>query len=199
MGVKIAITGGIGCGKSRVTKIFAALGFSTFSCDEIYKEVIRSKVYVERIATLFPDCVQNGEVNRKKLSAIVFLDPVKLQKLNAIAHPLIMQTLCKEMEKVKAEFVFAEVPLLYEGGFEMLFDYIVVVRRNFGLRIDGVTTRDGLSQKEVENRIRAQVDYNSVTMQEKLRQQNVFIIDNNGSIENLEEKVRNLLMILRKK
>ena len=88
---KIAITGGIGSGKSEAIKIIKELGFPVFSCDEIYKEIIFSKEYVQRIEENFPTCVKNGIIDRKELSAIVFANREKRDLLNSLSHPLIME------------------------------------------------------------------------------------------------------------
>ena len=74
MGKKIAVTGGIGSGKSTVLTLLKNLGYPVFSCDEIYREITESQAYVKEIETLFPSCVENGTINRKALAEIVFND-----------------------------------------------------------------------------------------------------------------------------
>ena len=118
---KIAITGGIGSGKSTVLHIFGEMGYPIFSCDEIYREIIDTAEYVKKIEMTFPRCVVDGKVDRKLLASTVFGNGEALEKLNAIAHPLIMQRLLEEMKNCTSEKVFAEVPLLFEGNYEALF------------------------------------------------------------------------------
>ena len=79
---KIAITGGIGSGKSIVAKILREKGYTVYSCDEIYKEVIISPTYIQQVGKEFPSCIEKGEINRKLLAAIVFNNSQKLNRLN---------------------------------------------------------------------------------------------------------------------
>jgi dephospho-CoA kinase len=132
---KIAITGGIGSGKSLVLQCAKELGYPTFSCDEIYKNIMATQEYVEIIRKSFPTCVKNNIINKNLLADIVFNDEKALGKLNSVAHPLIMQTLHEEMEKLKEGIVFAEVPLLFEGNYENDFHETIYVKRNFEDRI----------------------------------------------------------------
>ena len=84
MGKRIAITGGIGSGKSSVVKYLATQGFSTFSCDEIYAKVLSEPAYVQEMAKLFPSAVVDGRIDKKILSSIVFNDNVARERLNAL-------------------------------------------------------------------------------------------------------------------
>ena len=127
--IKVAITGGIGSGKSTALSYLKELGYPVFSCDEIYKEVISSKEYIDKIKEFFPEAVTHGCIERKILSEIVFNDPEKRALLNGISHPLIMQKLYEQMDTSENELVFAEVPLLFEGGFENEFDHVIVILR----------------------------------------------------------------------
>ena len=107
--IKIAVTGGIGSGKSLVIQILKEMGFPCFSCDEIYKEIIQTQDYVEKIKQAFPGVVIDGKIDRKRLGAFVFQEESKLEKLNEIAHPLIMSSLYAQMEKCQNKLIFAEI------------------------------------------------------------------------------------------
>ena len=193
MKVKIAITGGIGSGKSMVATILRQKGHSVYSCDEIYKEVICSPSYVERIGKEFPTCVEDGVVNRKTLSNIVFNNPEKLQKLNAISHPLIMETLNAYMDHDENEIVFAEVPLLFENGFEKTFDKVLVVQRDRAQRIQSILARDNLSEREAINRMNTQFGYDTSEGQSYIQKIGAYEIFNNSTVEDLEMKIENFL------
>ena len=158
---KIAITGGIGSGKSLLVAQIRELGYEAFSCDEIYADLIESSEYVERILKEFPSVVENNKIDRKKLSKIVFSDESQLLKLNQIAHPMIMDVLTEKMNVAltNQSIVFAEVPLLFENGYEKNFDEIFVVLRNQNLRITALQKRDGSSKEEILNKFAAQFDY----------------------------------------
>lgn len=190
---KIAITGGIGSGKSKATQIIEALGFPTFSCDEIYKEVIISAEYVEKIEKCFPECVVNHEVDRKKLAQIIFNNEAQQKKLNQIAHPFIMKKLFDKMNRRRENLVFAEVPLLFEGKYEDDFDFVLIIQRDTPKRIVSIKERDGLSDEEIAKRMQSQIDYDTLTMANVFKKENYFIIENNTTIEDLK---KNLYMVL---
>ncbi len=186
---KIAITGGIGSGKSQAAKFIKALGFSVFSCDEIYKNVILSREYIEQVEKAFPESVVNKQIDRKILADIVFNDAQRRQTLNNIAHPLIMERLFRDMDDAPMELVFAEVPLLFEGNYHELFDFVIVIERDIAKRIESVKTRDGLSDEQILNRIQSQFDYSKIKETEYFKNGKIIEIDNNGGVEDLNEKL----------
>ena len=195
--IKIAITGGIGSGKSTVLSILKDKGYPTFSCDDIYKEIIVNEEYIFKIEKLFPAAVKNGKIDRKELSSLVFNNNKNLELLNSVAHPMIMQALLTSMEQCTQTVVFAEVPLLFEINAENHFDVIWVVTREKKDRITAVQLRDGAEKSEVENRMSAQIDYEKEEGKIKLNQPNVCILDNNVSLKELNKKINELLMNLK--
>ncbi len=190
---KVAITGGIGSGKSKVLQIVAELGYSFFSCDEIYKSVIESPEYIQKIQVEFPACVINEKIDRRKLAEIVFSNEKNREILNSIAHPLIMNALFAQMNASATNVTFAEVPLLFEGNYEKNFDYVIVVQRAKNERIKAIKNRDGLSEAEIGNRMKTQIDYDSENMNSRLQKNNIFIVENNDTIEQLKTKILNIL------
>ena len=178
--MKIAITGGIGSGKSTVLQYIKDMGYPVFSCDEIYKEVIETKTYIEAVQNRFPSVVIDGKIQRKDLSDIVFHNPAALAVLNKIAHPLIMKELLKQMQACDNEIVFAEVPLLFEGEFEALFDKVIILKRDNQERISSVQKRDGLTSTEVEQRINVQFDHFSNENLPRIKKCNAIILENNN-------------------
>lgn len=158
--VKIAVTGGIGSGKSTVCEIIKDLGYPVISCDEIYKTLLNHPKFLEKIAAEFGyGVIKNGELNRTKLSSIVFANEEKLKKLNDITHPDIMKKLFTQCKKHK--ICFCEVPLLFESGNEKNFDEVIVVLRSFDKRISSVMKKDKSSIEAVKNRIKSQFDYDN--------------------------------------
>ncbi len=188
---KIAITGGIGSGKSYISTLLREMGYPVFSCDEIYKEIACSNEYLQIIENLFPGCIENGILDRKKLGSIVFSDQEQLAKLNAVAHPLIMKRLLELMSEEQNEFAFGEVPLLFEGGYEIHFDETIFVKRNLEDRIQAVMRRDSLSREKVLNRVHMQFDYESEIGKQKTS--NAIIIENNTTIKNLKNRLREII------
>lgn len=183
---KIAITGGIGSGKSTVSAYIKEQGYPVFSCDEIYKEVITMPAYINAIQEVFPHVIHNGEIDRKRLSEQVFTDEKKRLRLNAVAHPLIMQRLMEKMQACTSELIFAEVPLLFEGGYQNLFDQIIIVKRSVEQRIQSVCKRDGLTREQAQMRMCAQIDYDGEQMYKLEQMSNVFILQNDKDVSHLK-------------
>lgn len=190
----IAVTGGIGSGKSTALKILKESGYSTVSCDEVYKKIIRSGIYKKKIKAAFPDCV-NGKfilsIDKKALSDKVFNDKKQLEKLNGLTHPLIMERVLKQANHSKTALSFVEVPLLFESGFQNLFHYVIVIKRNVADRIESVKIRSGLSEKEITERMANQVDYDGIDFADCI------VIENNGTERELREKISAVIKKIR--
>lgn len=184
---KIAVTGGIGSGKSTVMKIIAGKGYPIFSCDEIYSQLTSDRDFLKILHHSFGDILNgDGTLDRKKLSEIVFNNPAKLAELDKITHPAIY----KEMFRMADEaggICFCEVPLLFESGAESLFDGVIIVMRNEEQRIKSVTARDKLPEQDVKKRISNQFDYNSAdfTM--------YYVIHNNSDLSELERQTEEII------
>lgn len=190
---KIAITGGIGSGKSTVLNILREKGYVVFSCDEIYKNVIMSKEYIEEIERCFPQSIKDGEIDRKILSEIVFSSDEKRELLNSIAHPFIIKRLFEEIAKINSNLVFVEVPLLFEANLETKFDEIIIVLRGDEDRIKAVCERDKTPPESVLQRINSQFDYRSLKENKRIQNCHAHILKNDTTIERLVEKVNEIL------
>ena len=190
--LSVAITGGIGSGKSLVLNILKEWGYSTFSCDEIYKELSFNKDYLEKLKAVFPFAVNDlGELNREALSQVVFNNKNELKKLNAMAHPLVFQNLRKKIDDANG-VVFSEVPLLFESGAEKDFDYVIIVNRDKDKRILAVSQRDFLSKEKVENRILSQFNYEK-KLKKFLNNEKFFILENNGDIDGVKVEIKKII------
>lgn len=144
----LGLTGGIGAGKTLALKEFARLGAETVSADEI---ALRVRVRIAgKLAKAF------GTTDRAKLGRIVFADPKKRKVLERMTHPLIMRELLKKIRKAKGLCV-ADVPLLFEGGHQKLFDATLLVVSRDAKRINRIVRRDGLSRSQALRRLRAQM------------------------------------------
>ena len=193
MGKKIAITGGIGSGKSTVSNILKEKGYPVYSCDEIYAELIHSEDYICAIKKAFPSVVKEGKIDKKLLSDIIFSNAQARTRLNEIAHPLIMKRLFERMNETDGEIVFAEVPLLFEGDFENLFERTIVVMRNVNERVRAVCMRDGISAQKAKERINAQFDYDNPKNAERYQKCGAIFLENEGGIQSLKKSVEQLL------
>lgn len=184
---KIAITGGIGSGKSTVSEIIRKMGYVVVSADKVYSELLLNEDFVKEICELMniSPIEKDGRItiDRKALSALVFSDKTQLSRLNDFTHPRIMDEIFRRSEGVEPLF-FAEVPLLFERGYETEFDNVFVVRRQLDLRLSGTAKRDGKTEAEIRKVIDNQFDYESNKSGYKS-----IIIENNGTIQELETEV----------
>lgn len=179
--MKIAITGRIGSGKSEVTSELRKLGAFVLSADEINRELLEDKNYLEVLEKAFPETFKQGAFDKKTLTRIVFSDPIARKKLNSIAHPEILKRiLAKSKDK---EIVFVEVPLLSMEWAER-FDKVWVVESEQELRRKRVANRDGRSQAEIDAIFSSQKEYESIEYSD------CTIIKNDGSVKDLKERVR---------
>lgn len=184
---KIAITGGIGSGKSTVSEIIRKMGYVVVSADKVYSELLLNEDFVKEICELMniSPIEKDGRItiDRKALSALVFSDKTQLSRLNDFTHPRIMDEIFRRSEGVEPLF-FAEVPLLFERGYETEFDNVFVVRRQLDLRLSGTAKRDGKTEAEIRKVIDNQFDYEGNKSGYKS-----IIIENNGTIHELEAEV----------
>ena len=184
--LKIAITGGIGSGKSEVCSLIKAAGFPVFSCDEIYCELLNKGVFDSDLKNCFGEQIfQDGKLDKRALAAIVFGSGEELEKLNKITHPKIMDCAFDNMKAHKLSFL--EVPLLFESGFEGLFDGVIVVLRNLNDRIESVVKRSSISTEEAILRIKSQFNYEINSFAK------YYVIHNNSNLEQLRVKVDEVL------
>lgn len=186
----IAVTGGIGSGKSSVLEILSKNGYPVFSCDEILNDLYKDIKIKLQLKELFPTSVKGEKrlsVDRKTLSKLCFESLENRKKLENFTHPLILKKAIKKIKKTKAPLCFLEVPLLFEGGFESLFDGVLVVVRDKKLRIESVKTRSNLTEREIIYRINAQIDY------DKLDLSKYIVIVNDGNLDSLKEKTLKLI------
>lgn len=125
----IGITGGIASGKSNIVNVIKDEGYKVLSCDEIYLNLsqIGMPIY-NNILKTFGDSflLKNKELDKKKLGKLIFNDKGKKELLNSITHPLIKNVLISEINNSLDEYLFIEIPLLYEAKFDDLCDLVIV-------------------------------------------------------------------------
>lgn len=159
--VRVALTGGIASGKSHVLAAFAARDVPTIDADLISHSVVAAGTpAAEAIEHRFgPDIIgPDGEINRRKLGAVVFSDASARRDLEAIIHPAVYSAIRRwfEMLPANTRFAVADIPLLYETGHEGDFDVVVVAACEPEEQIRRVMTRDGLTEPEARSRVSAQ-------------------------------------------
>jgi len=179
--MKIAITGTIGSGKTAVSNYLRKLGYDVFDCDEVNRRLLKEKAY-ELLFNDFSECFIDDKLDKTKLSSIVFEDKEKKDRLESIMHPLIFE----ELKSRKDNPLFAEVPLLFESGWDEYFDEKILVVCDENTALLRLQKR-GISVDEAINRIK-----NQMSVQEKINKA-TRIIYNNGSLDELYEAVDSYL------
>ncbi|MGW1095288.1 dephospho-CoA kinase [Streptomyces sp. NPDC002455] len=186
--LKVGLTGGIGAGKSEVSRLLARFGAVLIDADQISREVVEPgtpglTAVVEAFGPgiLRPD----GTLDRSALGSIVFADPARLATLNAIVHPLVGAR-SAELERAAGAgaVVVHDVPLLTENGLAPLYDLVVVVDAKPGTQLDRLVTLRGMTESDARARMAAQA-----TREERLAVADL-VIDNDGPLEDLEPQVR---------
>ena len=149
--IKIGLTGGIGSGKSFVSKIIEALGFPVFYSDDVAKSIISTNTYVkEQLISYFGEEVfKENQLDRTFLASIIFNNQVALEKVNQLIHPLVREEFEKFAIQQKTEFVFNEAAILFESGGAKQFDKVIIVSAPKDLRIQRVMNRDKVTKEEV--------------------------------------------------
>lgn len=141
---KIALTGGIGTGKTYLSKHFIQMGIPVFYADDEAKKLYEDVLFQEKLQRLFDDpaLVTDQKVNLAVLSQLVFGNEDNLQKLNRLVHPAVMERFVCWAEEQQVPAVMMESAIVFEGGLEHFFDKIIVVHAPLELRIQRVQERN---------------------------------------------------------
>src|SRR5215203_360857 len=160
MFLKIGLTGGIGCGKTTVAKIFELLSVPVYYADEASRRLYHTnKELMSALKKHFGgDVYTNDQLNRSKVAGIVFNDPAKLNLLNSLVHPLTIKDAEEWMQKQNVPYIIKEAALLFEAGSAKGLDFVIGVSAPEELRIKRVMDRDGIKKEEVLTRINRQMD-----------------------------------------
>ena len=153
--LSIALTGGIGSGKTTVARIFEILGIPVYYADEEAKRLMNEDAVLREqlIGAFGADVYTAGTINRKRLSDLVFRNPEKLSQLNAIVHPATGIHSTAWMKSQTTPYAIKEAALIFEAGLQDQFDYVIGVTAGESVRIERVMSRDGTSKQKVLERI----------------------------------------------
>ena len=185
----VGLTGGIGTGKSEVTRALASLGASIIDADRVGHEAYRPHqgIWQEVVQAFGEEILQpDGEVDRKALGAIVFSQPDARAKLNSIMHPWMAKEIERQIDQMRrdgVEVVVVEAALLIEAGWQRLVDELWVTTADEDEAARRVSRRSGLTEEQVRGRMATQMP-----VAEKIEQADV-VIDNSGSLEELRRQV----------
>ncbi|GAA2641839.1 dephospho-CoA kinase [Streptomyces vastus] len=184
----VGLTGGIGAGKSEVSRLLVECGAVLIDADKIAREVVeRGTPGLAAVVDAFGEDIltPDGSLDRPKLGSIVFTDPDKLALLNSIVHPLVGAR-SRELESAAAQdaVIVHDVPLLAENGLAPLYDVVVVVDAAPETQLDRLIRLRGMTEEDARARMAAQA-----TRDKRLQTADI-VIDNDVPLEQLERRVR---------
>jgi dephospho-CoA kinase len=174
--MKIAITGGIGSGKSVVAKIILSYGYPVYNSDEKAKALMENDLTLKNklIAAFDKNIYFDGKLNRKYLAEQVFNSNDNLHKINKLVHKAVFKDFAKFTKESPQRLVFMESAIIFENSLEKHFDYVIAILASQKIRIQRVMQRSGMPQKEILQRIQQQKSI------KELKQLSNFKINNNG-------------------
>lgn len=187
----IGLTGGIGSGKTTVSRVFETFGAAVYNSDLRAKKIQdENQKAISGLKKLFGDGIYSldGVLNRKKIAEIVFSDETMLQKLNALIHPLVFEdfsNFCKINTEKKV--VILESAILIESGFFKRVDFSVLVTADLETRINRTVMRDRVTKEQVLSRMKNQMS--DIKKKEFCQ----YEIINNSSLDEVENQVKIIL------
>lgn len=195
--LRVGLTGGIGAGKSEVARRLAAYGAAVIDADAVAREVVEpGTAGLAAVREAFgPEVLApDGSLDRERLGDLVFADPRQRAKLNAIVHPLVRDRMAQlEEQAATAEIVVHDIPLLAESGGAAAFDEVVVVDVSLRVQLERLIRERGLSREQAQARIDAQA-----SREDRLAVATL-VVDNSGSLAELDREVGELWGELRRR
>jgi len=186
--LKVALTGGIGSGKSLAGEYFELIGATVIDSDQLAREVVeRGTEGFDEIVVAFGDeILRDGNLDRAKLAQLIFDDPKAKSTLEAIVHPRIQEAFDEILERcLPGDVVIYQIPLLVETGAQDRFDFIITVSAPLELRRKRLLER-GMKSYEIEKRISAQA---TDAEREEVAD---FVFMNDGDADDLLRLVENI-------
>ncbi len=185
----VGLTGNIASGKSTVGNIFEELGFSVIEADRIGWELLERADIAKKVIATFGNIKSNGAIDRRRLGGMVFAHASKLKALNAIIHPPLLEELSSRIAQSQEEMLFVNAALIFEWGIEDWFDKIVLVTCRKEKKLERLAKK-GLTREASLRRLHAQMPESSK------RARSDYIIENDGTLEQLRIKTREVLALL---
>lgn len=188
----LGLTGGIGSGKSTVSKIFLSMGIKVFDADLIAKDILETEQVKEEIKEKLGKefiNLKSNSVDKELLKKEVFNNSKKLSILNGIVHPRVVDIYKKKyLEfKDKKEIVIFDVPLLFEVNLERYCDKVIVVDIDLKVQIERIKNRDNIDVALINKIIAAQMSREERNIKADI------LIENNGSLEELKQKIEKII------
>ena len=190
--IVIGLTGGIGSGKSEVSRMLAALGAQVIDADRIGHQVYEphTEAWEAVVAAFGKQILQpDGQVDRKKLGSIVFADPEALARLNAIMHPRMYEFISQRLQELRAQgtkVAVVEAAILIEAGWTPLMDELWVTEAAENVVVERVSQRNNLPNEEIRSRIHSQMTG------DQRAEHATEVIQNNDGLAELRQQVQEL-------
>jgi dephospho-CoA kinase len=158
--LRLGVTGGIGCGKTTVCRVFSVLGIPVFSADDEAKRIQDSDTDIQiKLNTIAgKDLYSSGKLDRKELAALIFNNKDLLFEVNSIIHPAVFKYFIKWVARQDAPYSIMEAAILFESGAYRLMDRIVTVVAPLEERIERIINGNLLTKEQITDRIRNQTD-----------------------------------------
>lgn len=185
--ILLGLTGNIGCGKSTVSKILKERGIEIIDADLLSREIYNYDDVIYEMKCSFPEVFIDNEIDRTILGNIVFNDENRLKKLNFIAHKKIKELIDDKINKSKSAIVVIDAALLFEANIESQVNKVITVYCNKDIQIERIINRDNVSVEDAKKRIKSQLP-----QLEKIKKSD-YVIDNSGSLDELQKNVEKLL------
>lgn len=188
----IGLTGGIGSGKTTVSQTLTELGAVIIDADKVGHEAYQpgTDIWQELVKTFGKQVLAaDNTIDRKQLGAIVFGNPEELKRLNSIVHPRMFEMIKKRIEDLRqkgAKLVVLDAAILFEANWAPLVEEVWVVVADEANVVKRAIARTGLPEEQIRSRIRSQM-----SNEERIKRANV-VIHNNGNMEDLRQKVKEL-------
>ena len=189
----MGLTGGIASGKSTVATILRRLGAAVINADELSREVVQpGQAAWKEIVDAFGPAVLHADktLDRKTIRKMVFDDPAARKKLESIIHPKVRalaEDRIRERQAAGHPIIVYEVPLLFEGQLQLWLRPVILVACDVATQKRRLRERDGLTDEEAQQHINAQM-----SLKEKRRLAD-YVVENNGSLDQLEQRVKAVL------
>lgn len=188
----IGLTGSIAVGKSTVTDYLLTHGYAVLDADQISHQALNpGTVCFEQVKDLFGCVDESGQIDRQALGKIVFHDPLKKQQLEDIIHPYVIEEMKKGIQESHDDFIFLDIPLLYEAHLESLCDKIIVVYVDEKTQMQRLMKRNRITQEEALHLMQQQISI------EKKKDMSDYIIDNRHNLEDLYQNIERILKVLK--
>lgn len=185
MGFRVGLTGGIGSGKTTVSRYFRELGVPVIDADEVARRLVEPgtpglKALEEHFGQ---SVILDGHLDRRRLRAVIFSDINERHWVEALLHPMIQEEMLRLADQHSEPYVILEIPLLFEAGYRSLVNRVLVVEASRDLQIQRVRQRDGVTAEQVEAVMQTQMD------SKERRQLASDVINNVDDVDALRVKV----------